>query len=89
VGTITNKSMNARLVVAVPRPGPAKRYAWVLAIGPKYSGPSRLLPNGFSTPNDTNPSQADKILNLDEMLNNVAEQTDKYGSMLFLTDYPK
>lgn len=78
-----------RLIVAVPRPGAARRYAWVLTIRPKFTGTSILIPQGISTSDDRDATQCNKILMLDEMLNVVAGQTEKWGSILFITVYPK
>jgi len=87
-GVVTPEIVSARLVVPVlPRPSSGRRYAWVLTVNPKFTGSSRVLPDGFSTPDDRNPSQCDRILKLDEMLSIVAGQTDKLGSVLFLTDF--
>jgi hypothetical protein len=89
VGAVTPETVKPRLVVAVPRPGTARRYAWVMTVGSKYNGSLLVLPRGFSTPDDRDANQCDRILKLDEMLNVVAGQTEKWGAVLFLSEYPK
>jgi len=85
---ITNAVAIPRLVVPVKRPGDANRYAWVLSLLPRNPSISDLMPPIYSTPDDRQKEHSDRILKLDEMLNIVVTQTEKMGTILFLTEFP-
>jgi len=82
------QTADARMVVRVRQPAKGKRYAWTLTIRPKVAGADIPRVSNMSTPDDRQPDQCDKILKLDEMLSTVAAHTEKYGTLLFLTEFP-
>jgi len=78
-GAVTPGAVKVRLVVPLPRQpsDKSRRIAWVLSLGPKLTGSSLFLPQGFSTRDDTVTNACDKILKLDEMLHIVAGRTER------------
>ena len=90
-GLVLPGGVAARLVVPAPRPTDAgKHFAWVLTLRPKDpKAQSVLEPGKYSTPDDRDSTACNKILKLDEMLQIVSGETVRWGSVLFLTDYPK
>jgi hypothetical protein len=88
--TNTAAASQGRLVIRIPRPpGESRHFAWVVTLRRGNVNENNLVPAGVSTDNDTTPDKCGCLLNLSDVMGIVVRKTDKLGSLLFLTDYPR
>jgi hypothetical protein len=87
VSADSSQHLNARLVLPIEMPAARQHTAWVLTLRPDPVSASWLIPDDYTTPDDTDPAACSRVLNLEPLLRRILQDHYIPARRFFLTEW--